>query len=157
MTIGEVATRAGLAPSAIRYYEKAGLLKAPARTSGQRRYGPAVLSQLVIVRFAQDTGFTLVEIKQLLHGFPQTIPASARWKKLAGAKIIELETAITKTRAMQLMLEGLMSCLCQKLEQCAQSLARYLNNPRTPAEARTVAKTSAQRPAEAASVELGRS
>lgn len=126
MTIGDVAARAGIAASAIRYYEKAGLLKAPARTNGRRVYQPEVLHQFVIIRFAKDTGFTLPEIRVLLHGFPENTTASARWKKLARGKIIELESTLAKARAMKEMLESVISCCrCRTLEQCARGFANY--------------------------------
>jgi MerR family transcriptional regulator, redox-sensitive transcriptional activator SoxR len=125
--IGEVAAKAELAPSAIRYYEKAGLLKAPSRTNGRRTYSAEILHQLVIIEFAKATGFTLSEIKLLLHGFPETVPASARWKKMSRGKIRELDIALTKTKAMRDMLEVMTSCRCRKLEQCARGLANHQN------------------------------
>src|ERR1700681_4481749 len=98
MTIGEVATRAGMATSAIRYYEKEGLLKPPARVNGRRVYASAVLYQLIVIRFAKGNSFTLPEIKLLLRGFPEKTPASMRWKKLARGKITELESTIVKAK-----------------------------------------------------------
>lgn len=125
MTIGELARRAGLATSAIRFYEKAGLLPAPARSNGRRVYSSEAVQQLVIIGFAKNTGFTLPEIKLLLRGFPERTPASARWKRLAKGKIAEMEAAIAKARAMKEMLESIMGCRCRKLEQCAQGFARH--------------------------------
>ena len=136
MTIGEVAARAGLATSAIRYYEKAGLLKSPPRASGRRVYGPDVLHQLVVIRFAKETGFTLPEIRLLLHGFPETTPASARWKKLARAKILELETALAKAQAMKKMLESVMHCRCRTLAQCARGFADHSEKSCSPSQGR---------------------
>ena len=124
MTIGELAARAGLATSAIRYYEKAGLLQAPPRANGRRIYREDAAHQLVIICFAKATGFTLTEIKLLLHGFPPKTTASARWKKMAHGKLLELETILTKAQAMKRVLESMMSCRCRTLEQCAQGLAR---------------------------------
>jgi DNA-binding transcriptional MerR regulator len=127
MTIGEVAARVGLATSAIRYYEKAGLLKPATRVNGRRVYSDDVLHQLIVIRFAKDNAFRLPEIKRLLRGFPETTPASVRWKKLARGKIAELETTIAKAQAMKEMLESLAShCRCRSLEQCAQGFARHL-------------------------------
>lgn len=126
MKIGEIAARAGLATSAIRYYEKAGLLKPPGRASGRRVYQQEALYQLVIIRFAQQTGFTLKEIRLLLHGFPESTTASTRWRKLAGRKIPELEAASRRAQAMKKTLEKMLGCKCQKLEQCARGLARHL-------------------------------
>jgi len=124
VTIGEVAAKATIATSAIRYYERSGLLKQPLRKNGRRVYSEGVLHQLVIIEFAKETGFTLSETKLLLHGFPENTPASARWKKMAREKIHELEVALAKTKAMRDMLEAMTSCRCRKLEQCAQGLER---------------------------------
>jgi len=124
VTIGEVAAKATIATSAIRYYEKSGLLKQPLRKNGRRVYSDGVLHQLVIIEFAKETGFTLSETKLLLHGFPENTPASARWKKMAREKIHELDVALAKTKAMRDMLEAMTSCRCRKLEQCAQGLER---------------------------------
>jgi MerR family redox-sensitive transcriptional activator SoxR len=124
VTIGEVAAKATIATSAIRYYERSGLLKQPLRKNGRRVYSEGVLHQLVIIEFAKETGFTLSETKLLLHGFPENTPASARWKKMAREKIHELDVALAKTKAMRDMLEAMTSCRCRKLEQCAQGLER---------------------------------
>jgi MerR family transcriptional regulator, redox-sensitive transcriptional activator SoxR len=125
VTIGEVAKQAGMAASAIRFYEKAGLLGPVDRQSGQRRYQPGILNQLVVIRFAKETGFTLPEIRLLLRGFPEKTPASTRWKKMARRKIEELEEIIAKSRAMKATLESVMSCRCTKLAQCAQGFAGH--------------------------------
>ena len=124
MTIGEVAAKATIATSTIRYYERSGLLKQPLRKNGRRVYSDDVLHELVIIEFAKETGFTLSETKLLLHGFPENTPASARWKKMAREKIHELDVALAKTKAMRDMLETMTSCRCRKLEQCAQGLER---------------------------------
>ncbi len=123
MTIGEVAARSAIPASAIRYYEKKGLLGVPVRTSGRRVYDSGVLNHLVIIRFAKETGFTLPEIRVLLRGFPAQTPPSVRWKKMTVGKIRELECALAKVQAMKEMLEALMSCSCQDLAQCARGLA----------------------------------
>src|SRR5262249_3006977 len=79
MPIGEVPRQAGLRPPAIRYYERIGLLPAPERSSGRRRYGPDVLARLTVIRFARGNGFTVREIRDLLGGRPY----SARLRMLA--------------------------------------------------------------------------
>ena len=134
MTIGEVAAKAALATSAIRYYERTGLLKQPLRKNGRRIYSDGILHQLVIIEFAKETGFTLSETKLLLHGFPENTPASARWKKMASNKIRELDVALAKTKAMRDMLEAMTSCRCRKLEQCAEGLERNRQRWRWSAE-----------------------
>jgi MerR family transcriptional regulator, redox-sensitive transcriptional activator SoxR len=141
VTIGEVAAKAALAASAIRYYERTGLLKQPFRKNGRRIYSDEVLHQLVIIEFAKETGFTLSETKLLLHGFPETTPASARWKKMAREKIQELDIALDKTKAMRDMLEAMTSCHCLKLEQCAEGLERNRKRWNWGADARPRVKT----------------
>jgi len=129
MTIGEVAARAGIAPSAIRFYEKGGLLKPPVRLNGRRIYSEGAVHQLVVILFAKANGFTLPEIRLLSRGFPDSTPASVRWKKMARGKIAELEASIVKAKAMKGMLESLAAhCRCRSFEQCARGLARHLNH-----------------------------
>jgi len=124
MTIGEVGRQSGLAPSAIRFYEKAGLLRAPFRKSGRRAYTLDVVHQLALIRFAKDVGFTLPQIRLLLHGFPQNTAASARWRTLARGKIKELDEVIGKAEAMKALLESMaIKCQCRTLEECAKCLA----------------------------------
>ena len=84
LTIGEVAQLAGLRRSALRYYESVGLLPPPERVNGRRRYDHSVLQQLAVLRLAQQAGFTVAEMRVLVHGFPSDIPVSARWRTLAG-------------------------------------------------------------------------
>ncbi len=141
VTIGEVAAKAALATSAIRYYERTGLLKQPLRKNGRRIYSDEVLHQLVIIEFAKETGFTLSETKLLLHGFPETTPASARWKKMAREKTKELDIALDKTKAMRDMLEAMTSCRCLKLEQCAEGLERNRKRWNWSANAKSRVKT----------------
>ncbi len=68
LTIGEVARRAGVRTSALRYYEEVGVLPPPERKSGQRRYDETVLARLAVVRLAQELGFTVAEIRALGRG-----------------------------------------------------------------------------------------
>src|ERR1700730_19446501 len=110
--IGEVAAKATIATSAIRYYERSGLLKQPLRKNGRRVYSEGVLHQLVIIEFAKETGFTLSEIKLLLHGFPENTPASARWKKMAREKIHELDVGLETPKGNQTFGDAMSSCPC---------------------------------------------
>lgn len=123
MTIGELAAGSNLRPSAIRFYEKAGLLPAPARRNGRRVYATEAMHRLFLIGFAKDTGFSLPEIKLLLHGFPQSTTAGDRWRKLATSKIQQLEASIKKARAMEQMLRSIMKCRCTTIDQCARGLA----------------------------------
>ena len=112
MTIGELAASSGLKPSAIRFYEKSGLLPVPTRRNGRRVYASEAANRLFLIAFAKDTGFSLPEIKLLLHGFPQSTTAGDRWRKLATYKIQQLEASIKKARAMEEMLRDTASKSC---------------------------------------------
>ncbi|MGH2535441.1 MAG: MerR family transcriptional regulator [Thermomicrobiales bacterium] len=119
LTIGEVAERAGLRPSAIRYYESAGLVPAPGRVHGQRRYDTGVLDRLAVIRLAQQAGFTVAEIRQMLTGFDPATPFSVRWRALAERKLTELDGLIARAEAMKGMLEAGLQCGCLSWESCA--------------------------------------
>ncbi|MEQ1831452.1 MAG: MerR family transcriptional regulator [Candidatus Eisenbacteria bacterium] len=118
LTIGEVARRAGLESSALRYYERIGLLTAPERVSGRRRYPESVLARLRVITFARGCGFSLAEIRQLFSGRPY----SKRMRTLAARKLTELEQAIDRFRAMHELLESSLGCDCLSPEQCGQRL-----------------------------------
>jgi MerR family transcriptional regulator, redox-sensitive transcriptional activator SoxR len=119
-TISEVAKRAGIRPSAIRYYESVGILPAPQRINGRRRYNSSVLQRLLVIQTAQQAGFTVSEIGSLFNGFPSDTPASARWQVLARQKLTEVDRLIRRAQSMKRLLEeGLLRCGCLTLDECA--------------------------------------
>ena len=122
LTITEVARRSGLRPSALRYYEEAGLLPAPSRVSGRRRYGGDVLEQLAVIRLAQSAGFTIAETRTFLHGFAPDTPPPDRWQELAAEKLPEVVALIARARAMKEILETGLRCECLALQECARRL-----------------------------------
>jgi len=122
LTIGEVARRAGVRVSAIRYYEEAGLLEEPERVGGKRRYDEEVLRRLALIGGAKRAGFTLGEVRTLLHGFPAGTGAAQRWQALASGKLVEVEEAIAQLRETRELLEEALRCECASLEECARLL-----------------------------------
>jgi MerR family redox-sensitive transcriptional activator SoxR len=120
LSIGEVARHAGMRPSKIRYYESLGLLGVPARSQGRRTYDGGILDLLRIVQLAQQAGFSLAEIRRLLHGFDASAPASIRWRALAETKLREVAALIERARRRQQLLEALMSCDCAALTDCVR-------------------------------------
>lgn len=118
LAIGEVARRAGLAPSALRYYERLGLLPEPRRDSGRRRYDEAILLRLRVIGFARDCGFSLREIRQLFAGRPY----STTLRGLARRKLDDVARAIERYQAMQGLLRSALRCRCLTHEQCARLL-----------------------------------
>lgn len=118
MTIGEVAHKAGIRPSAIRYYERIGLLPKPQRTSGQRRYEASILQKLGVIQMAQQAGFTMAEIQTLLNDFPVDTPPSVRWQTLANKKLGEIEALIQRANNMKMFLTQALNCQCPNLDEC---------------------------------------
>jgi MerR family transcriptional regulator, redox-sensitive transcriptional activator SoxR len=118
LSIGEVARRTGVAASALRYYEDAGLLPAPRRVGGRRRYDPEVLRRVEVLRCAQQAGFTLAEIRTLFHGFGADTPLGERWNALAHAKLRELDALIARAGQMKQAILAGMECGCVRLEDC---------------------------------------
>jgi MerR family transcriptional regulator, redox-sensitive transcriptional activator SoxR len=121
MTIGEVARRSGLRPSAIRYYEALGLLPKPPRTGGRRRYDDDVLKRLAMVRFAKHVGFSMEEVKLLLDGVNGR-PPTERWRKLARAKAKQVAEFIAHATTVQTMLLDTLSHQCPKLVERGNAL-----------------------------------
>ena len=118
MRISEVAERAGLRPSALRYYESIGLLPAPMRINGRRSYGPDVLMLLAGIGVAQQAGFKVEEIKQLFYGFGADRSPSERWSELARSKLVEIDQLIDRAREMKRLLEEGIRCGCSGLDEC---------------------------------------
>ncbi len=116
LTIGEVARRAGVAASSIRYYERIGLLPEPGRSGGQRRYDADVLGKLGFIGVAQSAGFKLREIKQLLDG---SASLGEPMRLLSRQKLDEVEALLERTKAMKGWLEVAQECGCATLEECA--------------------------------------
>jgi MerR family redox-sensitive transcriptional activator SoxR len=123
LSIGEVARRTGIRTSALRYYEEVGILPAPARVNGRRVYDAETIRRVDGLRFAQQAGFTLAEIKTLFQGFSSTTPLSARWQKLAREKLKELDSLSLRIETMRRALELGLSCGCVRIEDCLLSPA----------------------------------
>ncbi len=105
LTIGEVAQRAGVATSAVRYYERIGLLQADARRSGQRRFREETLRRLVFIGMLQDAGLTLDEVAGIL-----TAGSVAEWKAIASARLEELDAEIERLERARSYLQGALLC-----------------------------------------------
>jgi MerR family transcriptional regulator, redox-sensitive transcriptional activator SoxR len=132
LSISEVAGQIGLRPSAIRYYEKIGILPPAHRVGGQRRYDVTALHRLVLIQRARQTGFTLTEIKRLFFGFRAGTPPSVRWQKLKKQKIVELDAMLEHIQTMRDLLEQQGKCRCSALEECGKKIfEKQCANPAT--------------------------
>lgn len=119
LTIGKLADRFGLNTSAIRYYERVGVLPEPARESGQRRYGPDAVRRLEVLEVAKRAGFTLDETRVLLRSAEAGTPAFEALRDLAARKLPEVEAVITRAQEMRAWLETATDCSCTSLDVCA--------------------------------------
>jgi MerR family redox-sensitive transcriptional activator SoxR len=119
LTIGEVARRAGVATSSIRYYERIGLLSEPERSQGQRRYNTDVLGKLGFIGVAQSAGFKLREIKELINGVDSANGMGEQMRSLSSRKLDEVEALLERTKAMKGWLEVAKECGCASPSECA--------------------------------------
>lgn len=123
MTIGEVARRTGVEPSAIRYYEGLGLLPEPRRVGGKRRYDDSALDWLALIVLAREAGFTMIEVRELVVGFTPQTPPAERWQTLAARKLAELEALVARAKRMRALLQATLHCGCARIEDCGLRLA----------------------------------
>jgi MerR family redox-sensitive transcriptional activator SoxR len=119
LAIGEVAALTGRRPSAIRYYEKVGLLPQPARASGERRYSPHVVRTLAVIDTGQRAGLSLDEIKALLSASPDDAAAVSRLREVADRKLPEIDALIERSQLVRSWLECAARCECPSLDDCA--------------------------------------
>lgn len=117
MTIGELARAAGVNASTIRYYERTGVLPPADRVSGRRSYEPAMATRLRTIRAAQQAGFSLDEIKQLIRGADEG-RAAEELRVLAERKLPEVDALIERARVMRGWLELARGCRCGSLDAC---------------------------------------
>jgi MerR family transcriptional regulator, redox-sensitive transcriptional activator SoxR len=146
-SIGEAARRTGLRPSALRWYEQAGVLPPAPRIGGRRRYDTDAIRRIELMRFAQRAGFTLEEVRSLLSGFDPDTPLSTRWQELGRAKLAELDRLAAELRQMRRDVNRALRCGCTRVEDCSLGAtstdrptpsrtpraARALRTPRPPA------------------------
>jgi DNA-binding transcriptional MerR regulator len=112
LTIGELARTAGVATSALRYWEEFGLLPAPGRASGQRRYPVSAVDLVGQILLLRDAGFTLRELKTMIGS------RSEVWRDLVERKLAELDERIAKTQAARTAVAHALACPHQDIREC---------------------------------------
>lgn len=115
--IGELAGRSGITRSAIRYYERQGLLENVGRRSGVRVFSAMDEKRLSLIQLAQRAGFSIAELRELLHGFGRARP-SVRWRRFADAKRQDLLDSMAESQRMLAVLDRLLECECPTLDDC---------------------------------------
>ena len=119
MTIGEVAERADVATSALRFYEREGLISAVRSEGGQRRYQREVLRRIAFIRAAQRVGLSLDEIKQALGTLPEgRTPTAADWSRLSRSWRPLIDRRISELERVRDKLDSCIGCGCLSLSVC---------------------------------------
>lgn len=120
LSIGEMAQRTGVAPSALRFYESEGLIGSTRTAGGQRRYPRSVLRRVAFVRVAQRVGLTLEEIREALATLPASrTPTKADWARLSASWRPRLDEQIKVLERLRDELSSCIGCGCLSLRECA--------------------------------------
>jgi DNA-binding transcriptional MerR regulator len=130
--IGELARRTGLASSALRYYERVGLLSPVARAGGRRHYSPSSTERVALIQLCQDAGFTLREIRALLAAGSQR---GRPWARLVQAKLRELDTRVAQAERARTLVRHALACPHRNLVTCPNFRAAaesYLDSQKRP-------------------------
>ncbi|TWE16489.1 redox-sensitive transcriptional activator SoxR [Kitasatospora atroaurantiaca] len=120
LTIGQLSERSGLAASALRYYEKLGLIHAERTAGGQRRYARATLRRVAFVRAAQRVGLSLDEARTALDRLPEDrAPSVTEWSGVAESWQSRIDQQIAELETLKRKLTGCIGCGCLSLSRCA--------------------------------------
>ncbi len=122
LTVGEVAGRSGFAPSALRYYERQGLIAAERTTGNQRRYPRSVLRRLAFIRAARNVGLSLDEVAEALATLPDgRTPTRSDWTRLSRSWRGRLDEQIAALTRLRDKLDSCIGCGCLSLQRCGVS------------------------------------
>lgn len=120
LTVGQLAERAGVASSAIRFYESRGLIRSRRTSGNQRRYEQAELRRVAFIRTAQRVGLSLEEIGEALATLPENrVPTKADWTRLSRAWRPRLDEQIERIERLRDQLDSCIGCGCLSLRNCA--------------------------------------
>jgi MerR family redox-sensitive transcriptional activator SoxR len=122
VTIGEFAQRAGVAASALRYYEDLGLISSTRSPGGQRRYARVMLRRVAFIRAAQTVGLSLGEVGAALAKLPEErTPNKADWNKVSATWIRRIDERIAELEQLRATLDSCVGCGCLSLRTCRLS------------------------------------
>jgi MerR family redox-sensitive transcriptional activator SoxR len=119
LTIGEVAARSGVAPSALRFYERRGLIASTRTDGNQRRYDRAVLRRLAFIQAGRSAGVSLERIGGALGTLPRNRTPSRRdWERLSNRWRDDLDARIETLQALRDRLTTCIGCGCLSIDRC---------------------------------------
>lgn len=120
LTIGELSARSGVAPSALRFYERMGLIRATRTTGNQRRYERATLRRVAFIRVSAQVGVPLEEIRVALASLPEgRTPNKADWARLSRLWRGRLDDQIALMQKLRDQLDDCIGCGCLSLKSCS--------------------------------------
>lgn len=120
LSIGELSARSGVAPSALRYYERLGLIHSQRTSGNQRRYEQSQLRRVAFIRIAAQVGVSLEEIHTALESLPDhRTPNKTDWERLSKRWRGQLDERITLLQRLRDQLTGCIGCGCLSLKKCA--------------------------------------
>lgn len=120
LTPGEVAARAGVAVSALHFYEREGLIESERTAGNQRRYHRDVLRRISFIRVSQGLGISLAEIREALESLPDDkVPTKADWARLSQRWRADLDSRIDQLQRLRDNLDGCIGCGCLSLKSCS--------------------------------------
>ena len=120
LTPGDVAERAGVAVSALHFYEREGLIESDRTAGNQRRYHRDVLRRIAFIRVSQGLGISLAEIREALESLPDDkVPTKADWARLSQRWRADLDSRIDHLQRLRDDLDGCIGCGCLSLKSCA--------------------------------------
>jgi MerR family transcriptional regulator, redox-sensitive transcriptional activator SoxR len=120
LSVGQASDRSGFAPSALRYYERMGLVAATRTSGGQRRYERNVLRRLAFIRAARNVGLSLDEVEEALLTLPRgRAPNRGDWARLSKGWRGRLDEQIRALTALRDGLDSCIGCGCLSLRTCA--------------------------------------
>jgi len=120
LTIGELAARSGVAPSALRFYEAQGLIAARRTSGNQRRYERPVLRRVALIQAGRAAGIPLEQVRRALETLPsQRTPTRRDWERLSRAWRDDLDARIATLEALRSRLTTCIGCGCLSIDRCS--------------------------------------
>jgi MerR family transcriptional regulator, redox-sensitive transcriptional activator SoxR len=119
LTVGDVASRSGVAASALRFYEDRGLISSERNAAGHRRYSRSVLRRIAFIVFAQKIGLTLDDVRSELARLPANrVPERADWARLSRSWTNRINARIAELERLRAGLSECIGCGCLSLDRC---------------------------------------
>jgi MerR family redox-sensitive transcriptional activator SoxR len=154
LTVSEVARRSGYAASALRFYERQGLISATRTSGGQRRYARNVLRRLAFIRAARNVGLSLDEVRAELEHLPESrTPTKQDWGRISRDWRHRLDEQIIALQALRDGLQSCIGCGCLSLRSCAMSNPDDIAASAAPGGGAAYLPALLRRPPEGASAE----